>query len=362
MTLMMDREVRHIVDISSATIFRVIVVLAILFLVYEIRDILLLLLISIVLAAAMDPFADRLQRYRIPRSVAVFIVYAVFLGLIVLIVALIIPPVAYQVDQLYENVPAVIDGVTGKYRAIQTFVVEYRIEDRFQEILKLIGSKAGEYASEEGGNIVSRTLSLFGGFVSFLLILVISFYLTVDEDGIKKFIRAITPKMHETYVIGLIERMQLKLARWIQGQLVLAVIMGLLVGIVLWAAGIPYALIFGLLAGFLELIPVIGPIVAAIPAIIVAFFVSPYHGVGILLFYIVINQLENHILIPKIMQKVVGLHPVVVIFAMLIGAKLAGIIGILLAVPVATIVSVFIRDLMRSSEDDREEDQLKASK
>lgn len=348
---------KTIIDISSNTIFRVVLILLAIVFLYYIRDVLLILLVSIILAAAMDPFADFFQRHRVPRALAVLIVYGVFLAILALIIALIVPPVAKQVSQLSENIPYAIDVITEKYNASQVLIERYNIEDRFQQLFEILGKGLGDF-SLNGGGILSRTLSLFGGFASFLLILVISFYFTVDEGGIKRFLKLLSPKEHEPYVINLFERIQLKLAKWVQGQLFLAVLMGVVIGVVLWAVGIPYALVFGLIAGLLELIPVIGPIVAAIPAIIVAFFVSPLHGAGILAFYIIINQVENHILVPKIMQKAVGLHPVLVIIAMLIGWRLAGFVGVLLAVPVATIVVVFVRDFLGNSKEKQEKKEV----
>lgn len=335
----------QLVDISSRTILRVILILAAFGLLYFIRDVLFILFVALILAAAMDPFADWFQKRRIPRAFAVIVVYVLLLAILGLIVALVAPPVATQAAQLSERFPEIVEDFSGKYEALKQFSEQYNLPDRFAQFFDVFGGGASRFADSANG-VLSRTLSVFGGFASFLVILVISFYFTVDEDGVKKFLKIITPTKHKDYVRNLFERIQYKLAKWVQGQLFLAVIMGIVVGVVLRIVGVPYALVLGLLAGLFELIPVIGPIVAAIPAVILAFFVSPLHGVGVLIFYIVLQQIENHFLVPKIMQKTVGLHPVIVIISMLIGAKIAGVLGILLAVPVATILSVFFKDFV----------------
>ncbi|MBL7155340.1 MAG: AI-2E family transporter, partial [Candidatus Portnoybacteria bacterium] len=175
----------------------------------------------------------------------------------------------------------------------------------------------------------------------------ISFYLAVQEKGAKRFLVSLTPNEHQSYLADLIERIESKIGGWLRGQLLLMFIIGCLTYIGLYFLGVKYALTLALVAALLEIIPYIGPILAAIPAVILAFFQSPFLALLVILLYIVIQQLENYIIVPQVMKRAVGLNPVVIIIVMLIGAKLAGLLGIILAVPVTAAAAEFLKDLQK---------------
>jgi predicted PurR-regulated permease PerM len=182
--------------------------------------------------------------------------------------------------------------------------------------------------------------------LSFILIIVLSFYLTVQEDGVGKFLGIITPIRHEKYVIDLWKRSQKKIGHWMQGQLLLAVIVAVLVYLGLMILGVKNALLLAVLAGLLEVIPVFGPVISAIPAILSAFLDG---GITFALLvvglYVIIQQFENHLIYPLVVKKVVGVSPIIVILALIIGAKLAGFLGIVLAVPVVSALMEFVEDV-----------------
>lgn len=197
------------------------------------------------------------------------------------------------------------------------------------------------------GNLVQSISSIFGGLLSFVLIIVISFYLAVQEKGIEEFLRLITPIQHERYVISLWKRSQRKIGRWMQGQLLLGLIVGVLVYLGLTILGVKYALFLAVLAALFEIIPVFGPILAAIPAVIFGFLDSLSLGFMVLGLYVIIQQFENHLIYPLVVRKVVGVSPIVVIISLIVGAKLAGFLGILLAVPVAAALIEFTDDIQK---------------
>ena len=188
-------------------------------------------------------------------------------------------------------------------------------------------------------------ISVFGGIVSFLSILVISFYLSVMRQGIPDFLRSVLPDAYEKYAIGLWHRAEIKVGKWFQGQLLLALSVGLAVFIGLSLFHVKYALLLGIIAMAFELVPIVGPVMSAIPAIALAFMDRPMLGVWVFVFYLALQQTESHVLAPLILGKTIGLHPVTVVIALLIGGKLAGILGILLAVPVAVIVVEVLDDI-----------------
>ena len=179
---------------------------------------------------------------------------------------------------------------------------------------------------------------IFGGAFSALLTTVISFYLAVEEKGIENFLRVIIPIEREEYTIGLWKRTQGKIGLWLQGQLLLAIVVGVLVYLGLSIMQVPYAMTMAVLAALLEIIPIFGPLIAAVPGIIIGFSVSPSLGLMVIGLYLIIQQFENHLIYPLVVTKIVGIPPTIVIVALLIGTKLAGILGFLLAIPLTTVV------------------------
>jgi len=182
--------------------------------------------------------------------------------------------------------------------------------------------------------------------LSFILIIVFSFYFAVQEYGIANFLKIVTPIEHEKYIIDLWKRSQLKIGRWMQGQILLALFIGILVYLGLMILGVKYALLLAILAAVTELIPLFGPILAAIPAILIGFLDGGTTlGLMVLGLYVIIQQFENHLIYPLVVKKVVGVPPLMVIIALLIGAQLAGFLGIIIAVPVAAALMEFVNDI-----------------
>src|SRR3989344_924882 len=198
------------------------------------------------------------------------------------------------------------------------------------------------------GGVFTTLSAFFGGLTSFVLIVVFSFYFSMQETGVDDFLRIVTPNKNQAYVLGLWKRSQEKIGKWMQGQLVLALIVGILLYLGLTILGIPNALLLAVIAGLFELIPVFGQIIAAVPALAIAFAdggVTAFVLVAGL--YIVVQQFEAHLIYPVVVKKVVGVPPLLVILALIVGAKLAGFLGILLSVPIAAAIQEFVTDIDR---------------
>lgn len=338
------------IDITSGAIFRVILIILMFLFLYFIRDILIILFTSIIIASAVEPFARRAKKYKIPRAVSVIFVYLIAFGIIALVISLLIPPLTEQIKGIIREFPAIIEKLSSYFNNLQSIADKYQIHANPDKILENAGQRLGEF----GSGIFATTKGIISGFGAALIIIVISFYLSIEEGGIIKFIKAITPTRHQEYVMNLFGRSQQQIGRWLRGQLVLVVIVGIMVFLGLSALGVKYALVLALIAAILEVIPYVGPILSAIPAVFLGFLQSPLTGVLVIGLYILIQQIENHFLQPKIMEKAVGLHPVTVIIVLLIGAKVAGVIGMILAVPLASVISVFISDLIAASPTNKE--------
>ncbi len=344
---------RLTVDIPSSSILRVLIVGAAAWFLWYARDIVMFLLVAIIIASALEPLAARLQTARIPRPLSVLAVYIAVVALLGGIGTILIPPFSAEVRELARVLPDLYEGFTRLLGGAGVFLGTPEAVEGLRTGLM----NFGDILTRSAGGFFQTTKSLFGSVLAVFLVFVVSFYLVVNRNGLVAFLRSVTPLEHQSHVIGLVESAQRKIARWAGAQLVLGFIVGVVVYIGLWGLGVRYALALALLSGLLELIPVIGPIIAAIPAVLVGFTQSLLVGVLVVLLYLVIQQVENHVLVPLIMRKAVGLNPLVTILAVLIGAKLAGFLGILLAVPVATMIAVFLADLIPAG---RESEELPA--
>jgi len=335
-------------SITTGTIVRVILLLALAALLWFLRDLALIVLTSIVIASAIEPAARGLTQYKVPRIIAVLVVYLMFFGSFFSVIFFLLPPVLEETSLLLASVPSYLqtigatdalteDAILGTRSLINDFSISSTTRD------------LNTFFSGLSGNFFAAISVIFGGAVSFILIVVFSFYFAINEKGIEEFLRVLTPIQHEDYVLGLWRRAQRKIGLWMQGQFLLAVLIGVLTYLGLSILGIQYALILAVIAGIMELIPVFGPILASIPAIAIA-FANGGAGIAVMVaaLFVIIQQFENHLIYPLVVTKVVGVPPILVILALLIGAQVAGILGILLAVPIVAAIQELFSDMEKA--------------
>ncbi len=334
----MEKSDRLTLDIRSGTVIKVVFILLAFVLAYILRDIVIVILTSVVIASAVEPATAWFKKLRIARAPAVLLVYIVSFGLFFGLLYAFIPPVVNELSDLSSTLPERLKSIeilpsvstADLARDLSVSDVLSGVEDTFGVMT---------------GDVARTATAIFGGLLNFVLIVVISFYLAVQERGIENFLRVITPTKNEHYVIGLWQRTQNKIGLWAQGQLLLGVLVGMLVFLGLMIFRIEYAFLLAILAAVFELIPVFGPILAAVPAMAIGFNQSPTLGIIITCFYLIIQQFENHLFYPLVVKKIVGIPSIAVILALLVGAKLAGFLGLILAVPVATLLIELADDL-----------------
>lgn len=311
--------------------------------VYLILEILLLLYVAGLFAVALAPAAAALDgrrlpglRTRLPRWAAVLLCYLGLAVLALVLASLILPPLVSQTRAFYRDFPGHLDR-------LQEWLERAPWSEFAPDLPELwvAGSKRlGELAVP----LLRFVFGFLGGVVWVVTILFVAFYLLVDYDRIREGILRLFPGDGER-ARATFGKMTRKVSRWVVGQLLLGLIMGVAVGIALTLFGVRYAYVLALVAAVGELIPVLGPILAAVPALLVALAVSPTTALLVLAFYVLIHQVEGNLLAPKLLEQTVGLHPVTVIVALLIGAKLLGLLGALLAVPTAAIVQVLLEEV-----------------
>ena len=317
---------------SSHIIFRVIATLVVLWFLYVIRDVIWLFLIAIIITAALNPVIKGMQKLlKAKRGFSVVYVYVLFFMALAILIAFIGPLLSEQFEQLGKELPHFIEQFTSDTITIPQDISFSDVSQKFVQSIN---------------NPFSTTVGFFTTIISVVAVISMSFYMSLEEDGLKKSLLIITPQKYVTYISSLVNRIQENFGRWMVGQVVTMIFVGVLYYIALTLLGIPYAPVLALIGGLLEIIPYFGPIIASIPAILFGIMVDPMIGVMAGIAYFIINMIENHFLIPKIMNKAVGLNPVLVILALLIGGKIAGIVGIFLAVPIAGAIGLFLRDVM----------------
>jgi predicted PurR-regulated permease PerM len=334
-------------EISSGTIIKAILLILCFVFLYILKDVVIIFLFALVIASGISPFANWLDERRFPRVVGVLALYLVMLGLAVLVLSLVVPYISSDINRLIATLPKIVESFSSSLQTAQQASPQYL--DFLGEIQNIL-STFSSYLQQASQSVVGLIVSVFGGLFSFIAILIISFYLSVTRKGIQTFIGSVIPEKYEDYVLSLWKRTEVKVGRWLQGQLLLGLIVGLAVYIGLSILHVKFALLLSLMIMVLELVPMVGPVVAAVPAVMLAFLQSPSLGIWVLILYIVIQQLENHILVPLILGKTLNLNPVVILIALLVGENLAGIPGMILAVPISTIIVEMLDDVAKQKE------------
>lgn len=331
------------VTITLRTIFTAILAILLVALLFYLRDLVLIVLTAIVIASAIEPAVHFFMRRSVPRILAVLLIYVSIAGAFFGLLFFFIPPVLDDAAAFLATLPATLSSLdlSGVTRGLVGPSVTNALSsaDFLRDISNTLGGSGG----------VFTTLSaVFGGITSFILIIVFSFYFSVQETGVDDFLRVVSPVKEQAYVLHLWKRSQEKIGKWMQGQVILGLIVGVLLYLGLTILGVPYALLLAVLAGVFELIPVFGQILAAIPAVAIAFSEG---GVTMMLLvvglYVLVQQFEAHLIYPVVVKKVVGIPPLMVILALLIGYEIAGFLGILLSVPIAAAIQEFVSDIDR---------------
>lgn len=319
------------IEISHRTIIFVFVFIFALWFLYYIRDIILQLFVAVFIMTVLNPFVRRLTRFKIPRTLAVFVVYLLIIATFSLLIAGIIPPLVEQTASFANSLPKYLSTVG---------VSAYISEQITGQIISSIGSLPGQ--------IIKVGISVFSNVISVLAVFVFSLYLLLSREKLEDQLGFLFGDEKKKELGRIIDRLEMRLGGWARGELTLMIIVGSANYIGLSLLGIPYALPLAILAGVLEIIPNIGPITASIPGIIIGLSISPVTGLAVGALALLIQQLENYVLVPKIMEKSVGVSPLITLLALAIGFRIAGVVGAVLAVPATITLQVLASEYLLS--------------
>ena len=350
---------------ASRTVLFVFALLFLVWLSVKLQSVLVQVLLAVIVAAGMTPLVDRAARpYRLigrrgrtvtpPRAVVVLAVYLVLIATIVLIGSVVVPPVVDDTEALVRSIPSYVGDFEEWVLALPQrypFLPTFGEEDLATGLVDQIQSLVSQLGSQLSG-LLGQTLTVLRFLVGFLsgalngiFVLVLALYITQDSERILRYLVAFMPEERQDQVLQTAGRIGDRLGGWVRGQITLSAIIGALTFVGLSLIGVRYAVLLALFAAVGEAIPLIGPIISAVPAVIVASFQSPLQGLLTLGLYIVVQQLENNLIVPKVMERAVALHPLAVMLALLAGSELMGVSGAILSVPVAAALSVLVREV-----------------
>lgn len=296
---------------------------------WDLRSILIALFIAYILMAALSPAVDFFVSRKMKRGLAVSLIFIALVSGILTLVLPLVPFVIGQTTALIDNFPFYLER-TGSFLGLapESFNLGFLIRSE---------------ADLLGKNVLTLTTKAFSGIFSLFTTLIVGFYLLIDRDKLRDSFSGIFGNENKSKVFNTIQEVDFKLGSWVRGQLVLSLCVGMASWIGLTLLSVPFALPLAIIAGIFETLPIIGPIISAVPAVIIAFTISPQLALGVVLLYTGIQLLENNILVPQIMKHAVGLNPVIIILAVTAGSSLLGIVGALLSIPVILVFSVVLK-------------------
>jgi len=319
------------IEISHRTIIFTVLFLLSLWLLYQVKDIILSLFVAFIIMAALNPTVERMEKLKIPRAAAIIVFYIVFFGFFGVMVAAMVPPLVDQTAVLFGKVPEYVKQINLPW------LDSSAISSQF--------SKFGSIPE----NLIKVTVGIFMNVINIFTLAVITFYFLMERKKLAKYVSVLFSDGSRQKAIDFMERLEIRMGKWVRAEVVLMVIIGTMTYVGLRILGIEFCLPLAMMAGFLEVVPNIGPTIAAIPAVIAGLTISPLHGLAVLVLYIFIQQIENGLIVPKVMAKGLGINPLVVIISLAVGLKLGGVLGMILGVPVFLLAQEVLAEVNSSN-------------
>ncbi|MFQ6049575.1 MAG: AI-2E family transporter [Candidatus Paceibacterales bacterium] len=331
-------------DISWGAVLRIAIAFLGFYILYLIKDILVWVMFALIISVLFNPAINFLQKRRIPRVVSTIFIYIAIFGILGFLIYWTAPVFIAEIQQFSQLFPQYFEKLAPPLRGlgIEAFESFEDFTQAFQDWLIRASS-----------SILSAIISIFGGFFSTVTIFAIAIFLSIEEKEVERAIKLISPKKHESYFLNLWERCQTKTAAWFGARILSSLFVGLACYLTLRLFNINYAFVLSLFAGVTEIVPVLGPIVAGIVITLMSALDSWWKALLILIAFILIQQIEGNILTPVLTKKLVGLPAVLVLIALLIGGRLWGILGAILAIPLGGIIYEFLRDFLKQRKEEK---------
>jgi predicted PurR-regulated permease PerM len=310
------------IEISHRTILFTLGLLIGLWLFLQVRDIVYLLFVSYILMSAIRPIVAGMTKFRIPQVLAILLLYCLLFAIVAGFLGSVLPTIIVQTTKLVSELPHVASQVIPS--------------------LEIDARAVAQQVAPLTQNVVQFGLEVFNHIVAIVSVLVFTLYLLLERNRVGQLIEKYMPEAEAKKIESIMEDVEERLGAWARGQAVLMITIGILTYIGLSLLHVDYALPLALFAGFLEVIPMVGPLVGSIPAILLSLSVSPLFALTVAALYFVIQQLENHLIVPYVMRKSVGISPILTILAFMVGARFGGVIGALLAIPAIVVAQTIL--------------------
>ncbi|MBP6889292.1 MAG: AI-2E family transporter [Candidatus Moranbacteria bacterium] len=329
------------VDIGNRLLLRAALFVGGAYLLYLLQDVVIVVLFAVLTAAVLVPAINKLQEWGLSRTVSVILAYTVLFFGGVALVGVCIPVLFTEIKEFLNHWPKYTEQLEVLLSGLDTYAQTIGFSFDKQTLFHNFEGSLSEWL----GSFFSTTLDFFQGFIHVIGFFFLALYLSLEEKGIEKFFLMLTPEEYHAHARSLALRMQGKVSQWLFGQVLLMIIAFIIYYIGLLIIGVPYALAIAFFGGLMEIIPYIGPVLAAVPAILIGLLYSPGLGLAALIFYLIAHQVEAHVIAPQVMKRSANLNPVALIIAILIGIELGGLFGVILAVPITMVLSVFVEDI-----------------
>jgi predicted PurR-regulated permease PerM len=327
------------ININFTSVIRILLLLVGLWLVYTVADVLLLIFIAVILTSALNPLVDYLETKKVKRGIGTALIFGGFLIVLGLLAWFLIPPMALQINRFFVSIPSILE------RTLEFFNLNRLLgEQTIQDSTGRLDSMINQYLTNSSVDVLRFGLGLFDGMLSAFTVIVLTFYMLSEHSNVREFILGFAPADHKHKAGEIFRQVEMKLGVWLRGQLLVMLLIGVITYIGLSILQIEFALPLAILAGLFEIVPFIGPTIATIPALVIAFNQSPWQALSVGIFAFVLQQLESSLVVPKVMNQAVGLNPIVVIIAIMVGARLYGPLGALLSIPLAAVLILLYQE------------------
>lgn len=318
------------IEISSKTIIFTVIFLISLRALWIVRELIFTLFLAFIFMSALKPIVNKLTRRGIPRALAAFLVLMSTVVWIIFVLAFILPPIITESISFLTNLPDLLVTAFPLFENIFT------------------AESALKFFPDIPQNIFKLASGVFSNFFFIVSLIFFTFYFLLEEIFLQRFLQKIMSPSEAKNVVAFIQKVELRMGAWVRGQLILMIVIGFTTYVGLSLLGIRYALSLAFVAGFLEVIPIIGPIVASVPAFLVASSTSLFAGGTTIILYLIIQQLENNIIVPYVINRTAGINPIMTLVALSVGGKLGGLLGAILAVPVAVVVEAAASEFFKA--------------
>lgn len=331
-------------DISWETILKVAFSFFCFYILYLIKDILILIGFSLIISILLNPAINFLQRLRVPRPISVIFIYILIFGSLVLFIFQTAPIFISEIQQFTQLFPQYFEKFSPSLR-----LMGLEIFENFETFTKTFQ----DWLIKASSSIFGAVGSIFGGIFSTITVFTLAIFLSLEEKGTEKIITIFSPKKYEAYILDLWIRSQNKVSAWFGARLLSCLFVGAISFLALLLFKIKYALALSLIAAITNIIPIVGPLMAGLIMAILAALDSPFKAIFISIVFILIQQVENSILTPILMRKIIGLPPVLVLIALMVGGKLGGLLGGILVIPLAGIIYEFLKDFLKKKKEEK---------